>query len=184
MIPLSLPIQDRRVVLRSFWAVIGIVSGGGLWLLGSLVHVPLAWALGLAAFFAVLAVPFLNENLARRLYHAWNNRIAGSVSKCATAILLRICLFVIFAAVGRTGSRFAFGPKASHTMWLAKKSGDDAGKDLLLWQGTPGWIRSYFSWAFRSGNSWAVVLIPFLVLLRMVSVEQQRTSEGNIYTLF
>lgn len=184
MIPLSLPVHDRRVVLSSFWTVIGLVSGITIWLLISVLQLPLGWAVGLAALFAAMAVPLLNENFARRLYHAWNNRIAGSVSKYATAILLRICLFVIFSAVGRTGSRFALGPIASSTMWLSKKSVECAREQLLLWQGTPGWIRSYFSWAFRSGNSWAVVLIPFLVLLRMVSVEQQRTSEGNIYTLF
>ena len=51
-------------------------------------------------------------------------------------------------------------------------------------QKSRGWLRGYLRWAFQSHNAWAVSLIPFLFMLRIVSTEEPTSSGANIYTLF
>src|SRR5690242_15021249 len=106
MIPLSLPQEDRRIVLRSFWFLISLSAGVVVSLVCWILRTPpWAWASGLVVLLALVPLAFSQEHLVRRLYHAWNNRIVRRLSNAATAITLRICLLLIFAATGRAGSR-------------------------------------------------------------------------------
>lgn len=188
MVPLSIPEQDRRIVLRSFWFVISAIAaaivslaawfaGLSWWLLGTIVLVAAAW------------LAFSNEQLVRRLYHAWNNRIIRPVSNLATAIILRVCLLVVFAATGRAGSHLLVRGKLP-SMWLGRDDSSDHVGSLPFgvhgqtFAAPNGWIRNYVRWAVTSGNFWAIFLIPFFCLLRMVSTEEPTGSAGNIYTLF
>lgn len=183
MIPLTLPVEERRVFLRSFWIVIAVGCGAATWGLASLLRLPFAPILGLVPLAAFLAVPFANERIARRIYGAWNRRVAERIGRITNAVILRICLFIVFAAVGRGGSRFRLQVDSNASLWSSKRKVNDV-INLMPAQAATGWIRPYIGWAWRSGNAWAVVLIPFFCLLRMTSTEQQRAAEGNIYTLF
>jgi hypothetical protein len=188
MIPLSVPEQDRRMVLRSFWLVISAIAAAIVSTVAWIVHLPW-WALGGITFVAAAWVAFSNEHLVRRLYHAWNNRIIRPLSNLTTAIILRICLLVVFAATGRAGSRLLLRG-GSLTMWNGRDdSSDHVGNLPFGVHGNAvaaphGWIRNYVRWAMRSHNAWAIFLIPFFCLLRMVSAEEPTGSAGNIYTLF
>jgi hypothetical protein len=188
MIPLSVPEQDRRLVLRSFWFVICAIGATVVAIAAWLVHWPW-WALGIVAFVAPAWLAFSNEHLVRRLYHAWNNRIIRPLSNLATAIILRVCLLVVFAATGRAGSRLILSGKFP-TMWNGRDdSSDHVGSLPFGVHGNGvaaphGWIRNYVRWAIRSHNAWAIFLIPFFCLLRMVSAEEPAGTAGNIYTLF
>jgi hypothetical protein len=184
MIPLTLPVEERRVVVRSFWAVIAAGCGCFVWLLLRLVGTGLPWAFGLLAMIATGFLVIGNERLVRRLYHAWNRRIARPLGRVATQIVLRICHFIVFVAVSRAGSRFRFSEAASSSAWLAAQHAARTPAELLPLQTRPRWIRSYLGWAMHSGNGWAVFLIPFLCLLRMYAVEQEHGTQANIYTLF
>ena len=188
MVPLSVPEQDRRIVLRSFWFVVSAIAAALVSLVTWLLHLPW-WALGGLTFVAAAWLAFSNEHLVRRLYHAWNNRIIRPLSNLVTAIILRVCLLVVFAATGRAGSRLLVRGKFP-TMWVGRDdSSDHVGSLPFGVHGDSvaapnGWIRNYARWAMRSGNFWAFFLIPFFCLLRMVSAEEPTGSAGNIYTLF
>jgi len=184
MVPLTLPVEDRRVMVRSFWAVISAGFGWAVWVFLHLIGFPLSWAAGLLAMIGTGLLVLVNERIVRRLYHAWNKRIARPLGKIATEILLRICLLIVFVAVGRAGSRFRFSEAANSSAWLAARHGSPPVGERLSLRKRPTWARSYVAWAVQSGNAWAIVLIPFLWLLRMFAVEQQHATQANIYTLF
>src|SRR4051794_7117993 len=101
MVPLTLPVEDRRVVVRSFWAVIAAGCGCSVWLFLRLVGLGLPWVFGLLATIGIGLLVLANESFVRRLYDAWNRRIARPLGRVATDILLKICLLVVFVAVGR-----------------------------------------------------------------------------------
>jgi hypothetical protein len=179
MIPLSVPEEDRRIVLRSFWFLISAIIAIAVFLFAWMAHLP-AGTLGLVIFAVVGSLAFANE------HHAWNNRIIRPLSNVVSSIILRICLFLIFTATGRAGSRLKFRADGA-TMWITRDTGTDHTTTLpFAGRGsTPnGWIRNYLRWAFHSNNAWAIFLIPFFCMLRMVSTEEPTTSGGNIYTLF
>lgn len=188
MVPLTVPEEDRRIVLRSFWLLISLIFAAltsiGAWIIG----VPW-WIAGILVFVVAGSLAFNREHVVRRLYHAWNNRIIRPLSDIVTAILLRLCLFLIFTATGRAGSRVQLTSLAG-TMWTARGSNVNRTSNLpfVSSNGTAptsrGWLRGYLRWAFQSHNAWAVSLIPFLFMLRMVATEEPTSSGANIYTLF
>jgi hypothetical protein len=188
MIPLSLPEEDRRLVLRSFWVLISALCAVLASVLAWTIGVPIL-VFGLVAFIGVGSLALTRELLVRRLYHAWNNRIVRPLSNMAISVILRVCLLLIFTATGRTGSRLQRQPNLE-TLWLPRDGGANH-TSLLPFTSAPGiaaapkgWIRNYFRWAVQTQNVWAIFLIPFFCMLRMVSTEEPATSGGNIYTLF
>jgi len=190
MIPLSLPPEDRRIVLRSFWFLISLTVGLSVSVLCWLLNMPpWTWASGLLVLVVLAPVAFSKEDVVRRLYHAWNNRIARRLSSVATAITLRICLLLIFAATGRAGSRLQIRGSGG-SMWAGRDAATNRTTSVPFQavanvaSAPNGWIRNYLRWAFQSQNVWAICLIPCLCFLRMVSAEEQTSSGANIYTLF
>jgi hypothetical protein len=182
MIPLNVPEEDSRLILRSFWVVISFVFAASLSLAGWAFHLSYPWIWGALAFAIILSLAWMQEKPARRLYHAWNNRIVTPISNVASALVLQVCLLIVFTATGRSGSRLHLRGAAG-SMWqphhpTAKNKGPRGGSSR-----TGGWIR-YLKWAVESGNGWAICLIPFFFLIRMVSAEEERAAAGNIYTLF
>jgi hypothetical protein len=187
MVPLTVPEQDRRIVQRSFWFLVSLAAGVVTGLLGWALHL-VPWIFTLLGFVAAGSLAFLNQQLLRKLYHAWNNRIIRPLSNFATAIILRICHILVFTATGKTGSRLRLG-RNGITLWSERDRGTNH-TTTLPFPINPsgpvpnGWIRIYLRWAFRTRNVWAVFLIPFFCLLRMVSTEEPTAAAGNIYTLF
>lgn len=187
MISLTLPRGDRRAVLRSFWLVISLSFASGLWLVFWLFNMPFPWAFGVFGGIVLGSFGFVREEFVRRLYGAWNHRVIDLLARLTSNAVMAICLFIIFLATGRVGSRLRFGGRA--TTWEHRSSlPSDAYEFPFASQGRfsmkTGWIRDYLRWAIRSGNVWSISLIPFLCFLRMLSTEEQRSLEGNIYTLF
>jgi hypothetical protein len=188
MAPLSVPEQDRRILLRSFWLLISLVIGAIAGFAAWIVHFT-PWLIAIAVSVAVGLLAILNEHVVRKLYHAWNNRIIRPLGNFVTAAILRVCLLLIFAATGRAGQRIRLRSDGK-TMWAGREPGPNRTSILPFatsatgGQTTNGWIRTYFGWAVRTGNAWAILLIPFFCMLRMVSTEEATGSGGNIYTLF
>lgn len=168
--------------------MLSAIAAAAISLAAWLLHLPW-WMLGGLTFVAAGSLAFWNGHLIRRLYHAWNNRIIRPVSNLATAIILRVCLLVVFAATGRAGSRLLLRGKFP-TMWVGRDASSDHVGSLPfgvhgdIGAAPHGWIRNYIRWAARSGNFWAIFLIPFFCFLRMVSTEEPTSSGENIYTLF
>jgi hypothetical protein len=188
MISLALPLGHRRTVVRSFWLVISLTCAIGVWLVGSLLNLPISWALGVIGGTAVGLLVFVQEEFVHRLYRAWNSRLVRPLARLISTGVMGICLFIIFVATGRAGSRLRLGGHADTTWELRTSLPDNAYELPFASQGRfsikTGWIRGYLRWAIRSGNVWSISLIPFLCFLRMLSTEEQTALEGNIYTLF
>src|SRR5215212_6269477 len=104
MVPLTIPADERRITLRSFWFLISLAFAVPVSVVANLVGV-VWWAVGIAALVAVGSLVLYNEHLVRRLYRAWNNRIIRPLSSLAIAVILKVCLLVVFAATGRVGQR-------------------------------------------------------------------------------
>lgn len=190
MIALTLPSEERQALLRSFWFTLSAMAAAP-WL-------ALAWWFH-AANFAVLAlgiavlgslVPFARQDLAWRLYRAWDRRLVRPFASIAARIVMRICFFVIFVAASKAGSRL---PLAAHggasTSWTSRGSlSPDAYRTLFAAGSTSGpsgaWIPNYLRWARQTGNLWSASLLPFLAVLRLLPLDEDKASQGNIYTLF
>ena len=188
MTPLTLPPEDRRTVVRTFWIVISLILGTALWLVGCWFQAPLPLAIGLTAGTASASLAFVNHEFARRLYRAWNRRFIRPFANTASRFVMGICFFIIFVATGAKGSRFRFGGHAATTWERRGSLPDNAyGLPYVSEEGLPqgiGWMRAYLCWAIRSGNGWSITLLPFLWFLRLLSYEEKKPFAANIYTLF
>jgi hypothetical protein len=176
-------------MLRSFWLIIcvlmALVTAIVAWSLGW--PWPVGIALSVGALLASLVL--IQENVVWFFYRAWNVfvKMFAAISR---QVATRVCYFIVFGVVGRAGSHFPLtASRASGSFWIKR--------DLLVHNvfreslatniGSPrrlDWIHDYFRWTIRSGNMWAITLLPFLVILWICSKPQAETKELNIYTLF
>jgi hypothetical protein len=188
MIALTLPSEDRRTVLRSFWLVFSVILGTGLWLVVRLLHVPFSLTIGLIGGASCGLLVFADQEFVRRFYRAWNRKLVRPFADLASRAAMGICFFIIFLATGSAGSRLRLRGYAA-TTWQFRSSLPGHAYELPFaspgeLSARVGWIRSYLHWAIRSGNAWSISLIPFLCFLRLLSGEKEKALEANIYTLF
>lgn len=159
-----------------------------MWLVGWLLNLPVPWALGVIGGIALALLAFVQEEFVRRLYGAWHWKLIRPLARLTSNAVMGICLFIIFVGTGRAGSRLRFGGHAD-TTWEPRNSLPSDAYGLPFagrgeFSAKTGWIRGYIHWAIRSRNVWSLLLIPFLCFLRMLSTEEQKAVEENIYTLF
>jgi hypothetical protein len=188
MITLTLPSEERRVFLRSFW-----IALSGLAVMPWLI---LAWALrapqfGIAAAASAVlmgAVPFFREDLAWRVYRAWNRRLVDPFGAAAGDVVMRICFGIIYVATASGGSRLPRVDGRAVTSWTTRGSlPPDSYRSLFAAAssgGRGGWVRDYVWWARQTGNLWSLSLLPYLGTLRLVTRKEERAVQANIYTLF
>jgi hypothetical protein len=190
MIHITLPAECRRAAVRGFGCVLSAGLGAAVAGVGWALNWPPFAALGALVVITAVPIAFFQEQRLARLYRIWNKRVARPISGAMTRYVLAICYYIIFVAAGRSGSRLdarSAAPVASAwksrlpltaDAYRATFAASDPG------QTRGGWIRNYLAWAGRSGNSWAIILIPFLIILRVFSPEEEAEVSGNIYTLF
>lgn len=179
----------RRAYLRSFWISLCLVLG----LAGGTIFVGLtAAAIDTMVWLVVgvLVVALLGygyPHIVRKPY-AVMYRCFEYYGKLLRICLKLACFFLVFVVVGRAGSKLPVGPRPEHSMWLPRKStpNDEFGDEF---EGKRGmvhqqWVATYLAWAHQSGNGWAVMLLPFLVLLAAFEPEEERSFPATIYTLF
>jgi hypothetical protein len=181
---ITLP-SPRRAQLRAFWLVqsacaaflamiVGVVAGRRYMLLG--------------IFFGLLmALPGLwRPHAISGFYRAWD-RWAERYALWARMLLLRICYYVVFAAVGCAGSIIRRDPK-SRSLWMPRTTlSPDAylsQYDLTLPGVSRSWAAGYLVWAYKSGNIWACCLLPFLILIAALETQRGKAHPASIYTLF
>jgi hypothetical protein len=184
---ITLPAQPRAAHLRAFWfalcALIGL--GTGIFLIFVDVHHGLAiWTISIVF---LLLSGMVAPDRVQRFYLMWN-RGARFVSREISRILMAVCFFIIVAAVGLAGARFARKvPEPVSSGW--QRRGPERQDDNL--PSFPGqanekaeWVRAYMHWTRRSSNLWALVLLPFLMLLSLVSKVEDDAPPTHVYTLF
>ena len=188
MAMITLPYPPRRAHLVSFWLTMSMLSGlvcGGL---TSLLISPRWIVLGLIVTLGMALPGLLRPEVATKPYKVWN-RLARTFGRGARFLLMSICYFVILV-VGQTGSSIGLSrPNCAGSLWVPRRTlarETYAHQHAASTRTSPSnnWIRAYTSWALRSGNLWAVVLLPFLILLMTVEPEVRTTHPANIYTLF
>ena len=188
---LAIPSTHRRATVRSFWLVISSFVGFTLMILATVCGWSSPIAIGLLSATVLGLLVFMQERLIRCIYEAWNPRLVYPYADIAQRILSRICYFVVFATVGRGGSKLVL-TACPHLSSLWTNSSSQAWADPTGDRSKSGrsgrtrleWVRGYISWSIHSGNAWALSLLPFLAILRFCSVPQQRAVQSNIYTLF
>jgi hypothetical protein len=180
----------RRAWLISFWLVMSLGSGLLIGLLLALLMSPRWFGFGVMLAL-VLALPgLLWPQAIARPYMAWN-RLARYFASAASLRLMRICYYIVFVAVGRTGSSLSLAhPPSTTSLWIPR--GTLAPSAYVSQHGVAtkaspeqGWVAAFLSWAAQSGNVWALSLLPFFILLVALRTDQKKSSfPANIYTLF
>jgi hypothetical protein len=187
---IALPSTPRRAGLRAFWFVVIATAGLLVAVLAGSLGWPRPIATGVLVATLLMTVVFLQQRFVWLCYRAWNRLLVYPFLVISRNVATRLCYFIVFVAVGRTGSRLPLtGSDTSGGFWTLRSSpdlrayrlpfGPDHGQLRSF-----GWVCSYVSWAFHSGNTWAVALLPFLAILWVCSGPQEGKIEANIYTLF
>jgi hypothetical protein len=187
-----LPAGDRRATVRAFWLIMtagfALVAGLGLTLRAG---VPRGLEGAILVALVLGPLVFWQERLVWRLYRGWNRILARPVAVLAHRAILRLCFWVIRAAATGSGTRrMTLRPEnPTPSAWQARSSLPPDGYAALFFaaQSPPaglGWLRNYTGWACRTGNAWAVALLPFLALLQWCDPGEEKTFAANIYTLF
>jgi hypothetical protein len=186
----ALPEPPRRAFLRSFWLVLSLCIGGLSAAILALV-VSHVWACVGGILACALAVSgLLWPQICAKPYSAWNHLIRIYV-RVTRRVLMSISFYIIFVAVGWSGSSLRLvRPAPTESLWVSRGTlapstyahqytGTTAASEQA------GWTKTYLAWATRSGNFWAVALLPFVFLLAVLDVDQKDAGfPANIYTLF
>ena len=121
-------------------------------------------------------------------YRVWS-KLARVFASVARPYLLLVCFYTIFPVLRFLGSSFISFPGISpESAWVERGtlpvtmygSQHHAVQERA---GVCGWVRSYGSWAMRSGQPWVLALLPFLILLSMVRTGSRKPHFLRISTL-
>jgi len=121
-----------------------------------------------------------------RLYRLWT-RWAEYYGRWAKGYVLRICYNVVLTPVASIGSRMT--GEGGDSMWVPRPTLSPLTYGSQYDLAYPGcslrhFVISYPAWAYKSGNLWALGLLPFLLLIAALDHEKKESYSGHIYTLF
>jgi hypothetical protein len=185
---ITLPRPPRRAHLRSFWIALCAMLGSSATIILWFFALPHPWTIPLATG-GLVAVGLMMTEWIRPFYAIWN-KVARRVAFMTRLALMEICYFVVFVVVGQAGARFSrTRSRSTRTTWIprgnqAEATGSSFSSVQLKDATERGWATAYFVWARRTGNWWAIVLLPFLSLLSVLADDDKETLPAHIYTLF
>jgi hypothetical protein len=114
------------------------------------------------------------------------NRLAADVSRLTATAVGLVSFYFVIGSASLAGSRLQRAkPARVHSGWRRREPVEVTS----LWKGPMkrqphGWVSDYASWASSGERLWAWCLLPFLMMLSAVALEDDDiVSEGN-YTLF
>jgi hypothetical protein len=179
---IGMPQPPRIAWLKSFWLIMSVLAGIfvsalGAWLVAS--H----WiVLGVVVTLTVTLPGWLWPEIARLPYQWWD-RLAREFARYARGWLTLVCFQVVFVVVGLSGSSLGLKrPRPGRSLWRAR--GSDADSTKPAGEDTRRWISAFCAHAVRTGNWWAVCLVPFLLLLSALETDREENFPAGIYTLF
>ena len=189
MTKIILPNQPRRIGLIGFWLTVSTSFALLISLLLWLLSFPQWFWVGVILILGLALFGILQPASVSRPYRFWN-RMAGYFARRASLLLMAICYFVIFVAVGLAGARILIAaPVPIQSMWVPRRTeapAEYASQYDCETKEVPAenWISVLLSWARRSGNLWACCLLPFLLLLSYLETGKESSVSGSIYTLY
>ena len=185
---IRLPHIPRRAWLTSFGLVVSTFMVLGGWLA--------AWYQSSSALFSVGACLAIGcEILAIWFPSAWTvpyrawNRIARHYGNGAWLYFLVMGYLIVTAAGIGGGSKEFVRNARSGSGWLKREACFDARDDRPV-QNQPrspvqtNWITAYVSWAIKARDPLKLVLLPFLVLLSTLDLDEGGDIPTTTYTLF
>jgi hypothetical protein len=183
--PIRLARSPQRADLRGF-----VVATAALWIGLAIVVTVITgsyWALsvGLLTAGGYLALGLWRPGTCHWLYRVFN-RLASTVGRL-TAIAVRfVCFHLVLRSVGLMGSRLQRArPARMISGWQPR-----GGLEVTLLKGSKtrgrrhGWVRDYASWASSGSNCWVWCLLPFLVVLSTVELDDENGVSAGNYTLY
>jgi hypothetical protein len=114
---------------------------------------------------------------------AWNKgaRLAAAGLR---AYALKVCYYVLFSMVSRSGSSLALALRTGEaSRWIRR--GDPASYDPLPPTVGNGWAQGLLASARQPGNRWTICLLPIVLLLLVLRDDQpDSTPSSSTYTLY
>ena len=187
---MTLPVPLHRARLMSFWLVLcvacAILFGGIAWSCCSL-----GWsAVVVVVMLGCAIIGLWSPRLIFRPYRLWN-KLATILAYYARLWLMGICFYLVFVAVGQTGSSFPLGgPQTVSSRWVKRAPqassapARGAGQTIEV-SPRQSWVRDFYTWTMKTGNWWALCLLPCLFVLALLESEEEESAfPASIYTLF
>jgi hypothetical protein len=181
-----LTIECRRADIRAFWIITTAVLALALGLVSDLLGARAPWAWGVASM-GLLLPGLVWRPWFEMAVRAWNK----GVRRCAVtlrAYVLKVGYYLLFAAVGRTGSSLDLvlrDPEISR--WIPRTRHQSAFGDCDRLTAAPDgwWGRELLVSARRAGSGWQVCLLPVVLLLLAWREEGQESAvPSSTYTLY
>jgi hypothetical protein len=180
-----LTVAFRRADICAFWivttVVLSLVLGTAAYMFGA--PMPSAWAI------VALAAP-LPGLVWRRWFElgvrVWNKVVLSSRAPLR-AYVLKIGYYLLFAAVGRTGSSLDVARRGAEvSRWIGRpRQKPEAGDCHRSTAGDGWWGRELLASARRPGNAWQVCLLPIVLLLLVLRDDGYESAlPSSTYTLY
>lgn len=178
----------RLSLLVSFGITITLLAAIVTWLLrGPVAVVTLAILL---ITILLVVVEFVRRNSTIQLYN-FCNVLLKHYSLFLQKWINNVCFYVIITSIGAFGKDRHFNePGQGASMWhirftLHKDTyNGQYNKSSTGKTGTGSWIGNYVRWSLSTKNVWMIFLLPFLILLKIHKVEEEKKFPTNIYTLY
>jgi hypothetical protein len=181
-----LTIGFRRAEIAAFWtvatAVLFLVLGLTAKTLGS--TAALSWAAsGIVVLFpGIVWRPWFEFGV-----RGWNKGMRW-LTAAMRAYVLKVCYYVVFNAVGQTGSALDLAARENDvSRWIRRNEGSGEGFGFLHRTDGAGWggEQSLLALARSPGRAWLVCLMPVVMLLMLLRDEAQDSSlPSSTYTLY
>jgi len=180
-----LTIAFRRAEIRAFWLTATVALALGLGLAAAALDARAPWAWGILAF--ALPLPGLIwQRWLEMGVRVWN-RSARACADILRAYTLRVGYYLLFAAVGRSGSSLDLGLRnRDDSRWISRSRHGFAFGDCDRLVAANGWSGLEFLTTIRSsGKAWQACLLPVLLLLMVLRDEDQEGAlPSSTYTLY
>ena len=143
-----------------------------------------------AAVGALTAALFVAIGLWRPKTFLWPyrvfNRLASDVSRLTAIAVRLVCFYLVIGGAGLVASRLQQAKPAELTSGWRRRGPLEI---TSLWQSPTrrqprGWVRDYVSWGTTGANLWVWCLLPFLMVLSTVEVEDEGAVPTGNYTLY
>jgi hypothetical protein len=145
------------------------------------------WVLAVAAItsMSVLALALWRPRHCLLPYRIFN-RLTADVSRVTAAAVRLVSFYLIIGGAGLVASQLQRAKPVEVTSGWQRRGPVEV---TTLWRSpaskrSRGWVRDYTSWASKWTNLWVWCLLPFLMILSTVEVEEESAVSSGNYTLY
>ena len=185
MATIRLERSPQRADLKGF-----VVATAMLWCVltaGATVGTGLVWPIAIAALASAMLVALgvWRPEIFLLPYRVFN-KLASMVSRLTAAAVRLVCFYLVVAGAGLVRSRVQKGKPDGPTSGWRPRGPLEINS---LWKSPTkrrpnGWVRNCASWATTSPHLWVWCLLPFLMILSTVELDDEGAVSTENYTLY